>query len=85
MLRTPRRGTRRSNISGTALGIAVCAVLLIGTLVATVVAFRRSLPGGQYEGTMGGAFSRGALLGLFIAAAGFLLTLLLVLIARAAR
>lgn len=85
MLRSRPRGLRSAVISATAIGITVCALLLVAVLIATVVAFRRALPGGQYEGTMGGAFSRGALLGLFIAAAGFLLTLLIVLVARAAR
>jgi hypothetical protein len=65
------------------IAIVVCAVLLAAVLIASIIAFRRALPGGQYEGTMGGAYSRGALLGLFIAAPGFLLTLLIVLVARA--
>jgi hypothetical protein len=60
-------------------------VLLVVDVAAGMVVFRRALPGGQYEGTMVGGVTRGAILGLFLGLAGFLATLLIVLIVRALR
>ena len=78
-----RRGTHA--ISGNTIGIIVCALLFVAIVVGGVVAYRRALPGGQYEGSMAGGVTRGAVLGLFLGLAGFLATLEIVLIVRAFR
>lgn len=50
-----------------------------------MIAYRRALPGGAYDGTMGGSIWRGAVLGLFLGLTVGLATLLLVLVIRAFR
>lgn len=72
-------------MSGRPLGIVIVLVALVCVTGGGIVAYRRALPGGRYEGTTRGTIARGAILGAFLGVAGFLATLLVVLVILAAR
>jgi|GEM_PF-3826190 len=72
-------------MGGRLLGIAIVLAALVCVTGGGIAAYRRALPGGRYEGTTRGTIARGAILGVFLGIAGFLATLLIVLVILAVR